>query len=202
MYCIPQLVMKLLTLLMLVVCWLQLSWMMAGLAANVIFTPYGEPIIPEEFVLIPFVIIAVAVTGITLYMVSTILWVACILLGSLHYKNRWVKRYQQFSIFGFSLWVRKQIFQERNRCNKICFIDYCNNIQLGFLQHKEFLYVICFHDDSQMSGRGFDLLWYICMQLGKFYKVWHQGYLYSICVMYNTSSDYYEVSAVMRLPNI
>ena len=47
----------------------QLSWMMIGMAVNVVFTPYGQPLVDERLLLIPYFITAVTVTVISLTMV-------------------------------------------------------------------------------------------------------------------------------------
>lgn len=48
----------------------QLSWMMVGMAVNVCFTPFGQPIVDERLLLIPYFITAVSTTGLRLVMVN------------------------------------------------------------------------------------------------------------------------------------
>ena len=43
--------------------------MMIGMAVNVVFTPYGQPLVDERLLLIPYFITAVTVTVISLTMV-------------------------------------------------------------------------------------------------------------------------------------
>jgi ethanolaminephosphotransferase len=46
-----------------------ISWFMLGMAANVCFTPFGQPIVDERLLLIPYFFIALSVTGISLIMI-------------------------------------------------------------------------------------------------------------------------------------
>ena len=49
--------------------------MMMGMAANVCFTPYGQPFVEERLLLIPYLLIAIATTSVYLYMVRSFhLW--------------------------------------------------------------------------------------------------------------------------------
>ena len=47
--------------------------MMIGMAVNVVFTPYGQPLVDERLLLIPYCITAVTVTAIYLHMVRLVL---------------------------------------------------------------------------------------------------------------------------------